>query len=184
MIQFDDPVLSHAGRLYTARACGRLMEDNRRWEGWIEFVPDTGEPVLRTPRETVQPNRDDLLYWATGLTAAYLEGALKRALEPPRLRVRNVAAEPAYDGPAPTRPHRDVGAPPITQPRAVLDPFVVFAQGEDTLRSELSALSESHLRNVIRAHELVDEDEVDVRVMGRAALAELIVAAVNRRIGA
>jgi hypothetical protein len=35
---------------------------------------------MRTPRETEQPNREDLAYWATGLTQVYLEGALTRAL--------------------------------------------------------------------------------------------------------
>ena len=34
-----------------------------------------------TDRETTQPNLRALEYWATGLTPAYLEGALDRALE-------------------------------------------------------------------------------------------------------
>jgi hypothetical protein len=52
------------------------------WEGWIEFEPSDGGAAIRTPRETTQPNLKDLEYWATGLTEAYLEGALVRALDP------------------------------------------------------------------------------------------------------
>ena len=50
------------------------------WEGWIEFRPlDDTQPILRTERETTQPNRDALAYWASGLELIYLEGALTRA---------------------------------------------------------------------------------------------------------
>jgi hypothetical protein len=52
------------------------------WEGWIEFIPTDGGAPLRSRRETTQPNRDDAVYWATGLTPVYLEGALERALRP------------------------------------------------------------------------------------------------------
>jgi hypothetical protein len=51
------------------------------WAGWLEFVPDGGRHRLRTAQETSQPNRDALLYWATGLEDVYLEGALGRATE-------------------------------------------------------------------------------------------------------
>lgn len=49
------------------------------WIGWIVFHPVRGGPPLRTERETTQPNLDDLRYWASGLTYAYLQGALDRA---------------------------------------------------------------------------------------------------------
>ncbi len=49
------------------------------WIGWIVFHPVRGGPPLRTERETTQPNLEDLRYWASGLTYAYLEGALDRA---------------------------------------------------------------------------------------------------------
>ena len=75
------------------------------WEGWIEFNPQNAGDVLRTARESKQPNRTDLVYWAGGLTVTYLEGALDRALNPelPDLRPKTVRAEPTYDGPAPAR---------------------------------------------------------------------------------
>ena len=52
------------------------------WHGWLEFEPVDGcnVPALQSPRETTQPNRTDAVYWATGLTAVYLEGALERAI--------------------------------------------------------------------------------------------------------
>ncbi|MGH7507754.1 MAG: hypothetical protein ACRELX_19025, partial [Longimicrobiales bacterium] len=78
---FESPVSGPDGLAYTARACGRET-DNGRWEGWIEFLPADGGRPLRTRRETTQPNRADLDYWASGIRATYLEGALQRALEP------------------------------------------------------------------------------------------------------
>jgi hypothetical protein len=50
------------------------------WEGWIEFYP-TGEGTVRvTDRETTQPNRAALEYWATGLEPVYYEGAFARSV--------------------------------------------------------------------------------------------------------
>ncbi|HEV2147834.1 MAG TPA: hypothetical protein VGR37_10565 [Longimicrobiaceae bacterium] len=183
LVRFDATVSDAEGRAYVARVCGRETED-RLWEGWIEFDPQDGGPALRTPRETTQPNRTDLEYWATGLTMAYLEGALQRALHPqtPDLAPRTVAARPAYDRPAPVEAGR-TAAPSRVRPDAVLDPFAVYAQGEEVLREELGALDEGHLCDVVRAHDLVAEEEVDLRAMHRTALAEMIVAAVRRRAG-
>lgn len=68
------------GVTYRARTCGSEMADGR-WQGWVEFLPPKGGRVLLSPRETIQPNRSDLAYWASGLTPIYLEGALVRALD-------------------------------------------------------------------------------------------------------
>jgi hypothetical protein len=185
LVQFDPPVTDEAGRSYVVRICGRPTESGL-WEGWIEFEPLDGERTLRTPRETEQPNRADLAYWATGLTTTYLEGALERARRPrtPDLRQRSVEAYPTYDGPAPAFPERASEAVP-QRPRVhgILDPFKVYAQGEDILRKELNALGEGHLRTIIREHELVHEDELDLESLHRPALAELIVSAVRKRVG-
>jgi hypothetical protein len=185
LMQLDTPVTDAGGRTYVVRICGRLAEDGL-WEGWIEFLPQDGGTTLRTPRETKQPNRRDLEYWATGLTIAYLEGALGRALHPqiPDLRPKTVVAQPTYDSPAPSSPPPAASsAPGPVAPRAVLDPFAVYAQGEHVLRQELGALSEGHLRSVIRAYELVNEEEMDLLALHRPALAETIVAAVRKRVG-
>lgn len=79
LFQFDTPLPLTDGPSYLPRACGRETEDGL-WEAWIEFLPHDGSAILHTSRETLQPNRQDALYWATGLTAVYLEGALDRAL--------------------------------------------------------------------------------------------------------
>jgi hypothetical protein len=101
LVQFENAVTADDGKAYIARVCGRRAAENM-WEGWIEF-DRTGGSVLRTPRETTQPNRPDLEYWASGLTEAYLEGALERALssESPDPRPRRPGDQPTYDGPAP-----------------------------------------------------------------------------------
>jgi len=81
LVKFAEPVLNYEETAYRAQACAGRMSDGL-WEGWIEFIPilpRSGAP-LRSPRETTQPNRKDTLYWATGLTSTYLEGALLRAL--------------------------------------------------------------------------------------------------------
>jgi hypothetical protein len=65
-------------RTYEAYVYGQQRVDGT-WIGWIEFVPREGGPVLRTTRETSQPDHDALVYWAGGLEPLYLEGALTRA---------------------------------------------------------------------------------------------------------
>ena len=78
LLTYQQPLRTTGGRVYTVRACGRERIGGT-WEGWLEFVPDDGTEVLRSGRETTQPNLVDLEYWATGLTPVYLEGALERA---------------------------------------------------------------------------------------------------------
>jgi catechol 2,3-dioxygenase-like lactoylglutathione lyase family enzyme len=177
LLQFDSRVTGVDGRPYLAQVCGRVADDGL-WEAWLEFDPEDGGAVLRTPRETEQPNRRDLEYWATGLTVGYLEGALARARRAglPDLRPRTVAAASAHEGPAPRRP-----APRYAGPHAVLDPFHVYVQGEDILRDELKALNEDHLRNILRAYALADTTDPGVRTKTRGELAELIVTSVRNR---
>lgn len=79
LVGFTDTIRDTDGNTYTARAYGAPMADGL-WEGWVEFVADSGE-TLRTGRETTQPNRQHTAYWATGLSPVYLEGALQRALD-------------------------------------------------------------------------------------------------------
>ena len=76
--EFTDAVRDARGRLYVARAYGEEGAGGT-WVGWLEFRPLGGGAALRTERETTQPDRDALAYWASGLEAVYLEGALARA---------------------------------------------------------------------------------------------------------
>ena len=80
LVEFNELLRTDDGAEYAARACAAPME-NGLWEGWVEFTTADGGEPLRTARETTQPNRTDVEYWATGLTPVYLEGALDRALE-------------------------------------------------------------------------------------------------------
>jgi hypothetical protein len=66
--------------------------------------------------------------------------------------------------------------PPVAE-GAVLDPFSVGAKGEDLLRRELSALSDWHLRNIIREYDLA-EAGADLQMLSQIELVELIVEAV------
>jgi hypothetical protein len=172
-VQFTEPVIAPNGQIYYARACGSEMPDGL-WQGWIEFEPAAGSVVLRSGRETTQPKREDAIYWSTGLTAVYLEGALERALKllGRTPRPAPVAVRPTYDGPADDRT-----PPPATE--SILNPFSVYRKGEALLRSQLSALSAWHLVNIIRAHELSDLDPAVLDTMDAPVLVELIVTAVR-----
>jgi len=67
------------GALYVVSAYGEERSDGT-WAGWLEFVPALGDGTsLITGQETSQPNRDALVYWASGLEPIYFEGAFARA---------------------------------------------------------------------------------------------------------
>ncbi|HVH44096.1 MAG TPA: hypothetical protein VM925_17215 [Labilithrix sp.] len=180
LIEYDAPLVGKDGNVYRARACGRGREDGT-WEGWVEFeaIASANELVWRTPRETTQPNRRDVVYWATGLSGVFLEGALARAMEPPPHVAVRVPAPPAFEGPA-DDVHVDVEdveafAAPVT---AILDPFLAYAKSEVFLRRQLGALDAWHLRNIARAHRIVTA-ATPLDDLGKTELIELIVAHVR-----
>ena len=173
LVEFPEHVMSEEGVRYLAKACGVPGADGL-WEGWIEFTPVAGGSVIRTARETTQPNRDDAIYWATGLTTVYLEGALRRALNPLVRPEAPPPPTPAYDGPA---PNVIAGPPPV---ESVLNPFSVYRKGESLLRRQLGALSGWHLVNIIRAHGLSERSDTELRAMTPAQLTEVIVAGVKK----
>ena len=79
------PASDGDGHSYRARVLGRKRHDGT-WIGWLEFRPHgSGGVVRRTARETTQPNRRALLYWALGLDEVYLDGALKRVASATRV---------------------------------------------------------------------------------------------------
>ena len=175
LAEFPNQILGDDGVVYKAQATGAVMSDGR-WEGWIEFIPIAGGThVLRTPRETTQPNRRDAVYWATGITGIYLEGALKRASNPVIQYVPE-APEPMFDEPAPHVVRVEHGS----HRHAVLDPFEVYENGgEDMLRGKLAALESYHLVSIIAAHGLSDEPLSVLEEQPQASLIEIIVAAVR-----
>ena len=79
LMRYKTTITGSDGRIYDVAALGRPMDESR-WEGWLEFVAAGGTATHVSARETTQPNRTDLVYWATGLTPVYLEGALERAM--------------------------------------------------------------------------------------------------------
>jgi len=179
VLRFSTPVILTTGQSFVAAVRGQQADDGL-WDGWLEFDPGDGSEVLRTPQETRQPNQADLEYWATGLTAAYLEGALERAQ---RKQTGNpgAAADSIVQPPARGRVStEDLPAQPVSSHRAVLHPFHVYEQGEDVLRQELAALDEKHLRNILVEYHLLPPDQQDSGSLGRTAMVELIVSGVKR----
>jgi hypothetical protein len=173
LVRFTERVRDESGVAFAAQACGAVAPDGL-WDGWIEFIGNNAS-AIRSPRETKQPNRDALVYWAEGLTSAYLEGALRRALDAAaRPQVTPPTTEPSvFSGPAETvRP-----AAPSVVTRPVLDPFATYAQGESVLRRQLSALSRDHLQTLIDAYTL----PVDARTPSSEKIVDEIVRAVQRR---
>lgn len=79
LVKFDESIADSTGARYFAEAMGRQREDGL-WEGYLEFLPvnEKAERIV-SERETTQPNRKAVDYWAQGLTRVYLSGALDRA---------------------------------------------------------------------------------------------------------
>jgi hypothetical protein len=177
LIEYQHLVVAPDGTTYRARGCGSPMTGNG-WQGWIEFIPSNGGDPVRTGRETTQPNRVDTEYWATGVSAVYLEGALRRALAKPVDLSAPPAQPPAFDGPAPADSAQREAATPAT---SVLDPFSVYQKGEALLRRQLGALSAWHLVNIILAYDLSEQPVEMLNMMPAAALIDIIVSTVSER---
>jgi hypothetical protein len=171
---FTDVLTDDDGIGYRAQACGSEMPDGR-WQGWVEFIPLDGSVPLRSGRETTQPNRADTVYWATGLTAVYLQGALQRALNP-LVRPVGEPRVPAFGEPAPAS-HAATGA--AVAHEAVLNPFAVYERGEAALRRQLAALSAWHLVNIVQAYRLSDVPATVLNHLPATDLIEIIVDAVT-----
>jgi len=181
LFEYHAPVRGADGRTYRARACGGPL-DQTLWEGWLEFVPlDDGDPI-RSRRETTQPNRTDCVYWATGLSPVYLEGALQRAVDGPiPVSVPPLPQPPAFSQPAPSSiavPSRNGVNGAAT--RSVLDPYSAYEKGEPLLRKQLSALSAWHLVNVIVDYELSQTPVEILNATPAPVLVDLIVRSVQQ----
>lgn len=174
LVQFDTVMRAPDGRWFVPRACGRKA--GHVWEGWIEFAPADHSPsAIRTARETVQPNRTDLMYWATGLTRIFLEGALGRALAGPVYIERERPLHPYFEGPGPSIVVAD--RRPV-QPHPVLDPFETYFQGHDVLAKELGALDTARLRDIVLAYDFADQGQAESAA--REELTAMILTGVRR----
>jgi hypothetical protein len=149
LVRYATQVRGDDGQFWIPQACGGVAKDGL-WEGWIEFVCD--EKAIRSGRETEQPNRDALMYWAQGLTDAYLEGALTRATT-----TRTIIPREPREVPGAARfkaPAHPPASGPFRPSRAILDPFTTYAQGEELLRSQLNALSADNLVAIVEDYGL------------------------------
>ena len=164
---FESPVVDKTGGSYVAKACGREREDGT-WEGWIEFEHEETGDILRSSRETTQPNATDLAYWASGLSEVYLEGALARALTSSE-RPDGVVDPPVFDAPA-----ERVARPGHSTGHAILDPFSVYEKGADLLARELMALRARHLKQIIKEYHLSGEPDETLESLSEPELGALI----------
>lgn len=179
LVTFEEPLVGSDGRSYAAQICGRRSAESR-WEGWVEFVPEGGSPVLRSRRETTQPNRRAMEGWAERLTAVYLDGSLQRTLDmqrpaEPGPSPREVA--PHFSGPSPS-PHP--GSEPAPDDTA-LNPFLQLRHGEVALRRELAELAASELRTIARAYHFAEDGTADLDALPPEALVDLIVRGARAR---
>lgn len=95
--QFEAPVRDSAGALYNVYLYG-LERPGDTWQSWLVFERASDGRRFTTGVETTQPNAEAILYWATGLTDTYFDGALQRALQPQSpSRVAAPAVEAAVD---------------------------------------------------------------------------------------
>lgn len=177
---FPEPLSGPDGTAYVAKICGRLGPEGR-WEGWVEFVPEGGTPVMRSRRETTQSSLKTLQSWAERLSAVYLVGSLERTLDMqhPRFEAAPDRPEPPhFDGPSPVSAS---STEELTPDDAVLNPFLRLREGEATLRDELFELAPSELRMIVRAYHMDDEHPGEVDSLSGTELVELIVSGARRR---
>ncbi|HWC03027.1 MAG TPA: hypothetical protein VHF87_09655 [Methylomirabilota bacterium] len=78
--QYTAVLRGSSGEQYVARAY-MDRQPGGLWEAWLVFFSLTTDAVIATDRETTQGKREHVLYWASGLSATYLQGALERALD-------------------------------------------------------------------------------------------------------
>ncbi|HEY5085923.1 MAG TPA: hypothetical protein VII66_01065 [Gemmatimonadaceae bacterium] len=181
LVQFDEPQLTADGRMFTAQVHGSRLPTGL-WEAWIEFHPRLGGDPIRTPRQTEQLSRGDLRFWAAGITPAYLEAALARALAPVETPSENgLPRLIAADYPLGEQTVMETNL--LRSDVPILDPVTVYERsGEYTLRQELRALDASQLSDIIAAYGIEEMDVVDLARTYEDALAERIVAGVQHNV--
>jgi hypothetical protein len=76
--EFEQPVRDRSGERYKVLLYGRSRPGDT-WQGWLVFERLRDGERFPTGVETTQSSADGILYWATGLTDAYFDGAFARA---------------------------------------------------------------------------------------------------------
>ena len=95
VLQKDMDLRDRQGRAFSQALVYAQRQPSGRWGAWVEFVSASGELVLRTEIETAQSSLSQVVYWTTGLTRTYFEGALDRACRRPP---SDVGLKPATGG--------------------------------------------------------------------------------------
>jgi hypothetical protein len=123
--QFEAPIVDRNGDLHTVYLYGRARPGDT-WQGWLVFERQRDRQRFTSPVETTQTNREAVLYWATGLTDAYFDGALERAQRP---------ADPA-------QPHF-----------VAVDPLVDYGVDHDTREARLAHIERDILAFFTKAND-------------------------------
>jgi hypothetical protein len=76
--EFEQQVRDRSGERYKVLLYGRSRPRDT-WQGWLVFERLGDGARFPTGVETTQSSADGILYWATGLTDAYFDGAFARA---------------------------------------------------------------------------------------------------------
>lgn len=146
---FDTPYTDGSGDVYDVHLYGRSRAHDT-WQGWIVFTRRRDGRTFPTGVETTQPSAEAVLYWATGLTDPYFDGAFERAARP--------ASSPALAEPPPP-PLRDPHAGRLTYlrrlshlERDILRSFDAHATRELPTQALLDELPHTHA-DVVRALE-------------------------------
>ncbi len=151
--QFETPV-EIDGETYITHLYGRDRGDGT-WEGHITFERTSDRASFTTPVETTQANAKAILYWATGLSAAYFEGALRRA-QTSRPSREPVPVPPPLISGGQNAATREALREDIE--RAVLDIFAVRNATQLLTRDVFDSLPHSHA-DVVRAIEHLEKGE-------------------------
>jgi hypothetical protein len=76
--EFEQPVRDRSGERYKVLLYGRSRPGDT-WQGWLVFERLGDGERFATGVETTQSDAGGILYWASGLTDAYFDGAFARA---------------------------------------------------------------------------------------------------------
>ncbi len=181
LVQFDEPYHDPDGRAFVAQVCGQSTHGGL-WEGWVQFMPADGGDPVKTRRQTEQLSRGDLRYWTAGLTRDRLLSLLFSAL------TEHKSATP-WRNPGPLvfddiDPAERIVFDSATLSRNTyrVDPFLLYAQGEQTLRQQLRLLDATQLREIVSHHHLAEMNNLGSARTFEESLVDRIVAAVQQRV--
>ena len=154
-------------RAYFVNAVGE-SDVAGKWEVWLEFVPLDDAMPLVTQTETQQATRADAVRWANALTQTYVQGAFVRALR-------------LADAPATRTAVTPLRSSDYDRVATTIDPFAVFALGQDALQLQLRSFTRAELLTIIDAHEL-NPAQLSLAWLSDSQLVTFIVTAIEAQI--